>query len=392
MTHPLLEHWSEISWHPAPVWFQPESEAALQQLLRGDSGACLLAGNGSKWWLGNPLRPVRYCVDLRSFNRLLEYLPGDLTATVQAGMDLSTLNAVLSERGQTFPVDPPLAYHATVGGIIASGISGPLQQAYGSVRDKVLGMKVMLADGTMVRAGGKVVKNVAGYDLCKLYTASMGTLAIILEITLRVFPAWQREAYFSLPVSDYEEAKARCLELRGLPVRPAGVVCAQSGRPGPCLLVRLHGGRKAVDNQLAGLARRFPAGQVDSSDRIASALASLYDDPSPLRLRAESLLSSMVEAARKIERAIPVVSSLLDFSSRRCCFAAAAASPEALGAVREDLRHSHTALIIEKAPLALKRQIDVWGSARGDLPLARKIKSALDPHGRFNPGIYVADI
>src|SRR5947209_8418847 len=188
MTHPMLEHWPEISQHPPPNVIRPENEVDLQRFLRSHSRPCVIVGNGSKWWLGNSLRPVENCIDMRSFHGVLEYSPGDLTVTAQAGISFGALQKDLLCQNQTLPVDPPLADQATLGGMVAVGISGPLQQLFGSLRDKVLGMKVVHPDGTITKAGGKVVKNVAGYDLCKLYTGSLGTLAVIVEVTLRVFP------------------------------------------------------------------------------------------------------------------------------------------------------------------------------------------------------------
>jgi len=392
MRHPVLDHWSEISTQAAPELFRPKNVDALQKLLQSESGACLLGGNGSKWWLGNTTYPVRFCVDLRGLDRVIDYSPGDLTVTVQAGMPAATLGGVLAEHGQTLAVDPPMSGKDSVGGMIAVGISGPLQQQYGTLRDKVLGMTVMLADGTITKAGGKVVKNVAGYDLCKLYTASMGTLAVILEVTLRVFPLWQKTRSFTLPAKDRRESKEIFLELRRLEVQPAGVVFLQAKEQQPVLAIRFLGGEGAVDDQLARLMNRFPEGQVESGDLVAAAVASFYNAPVPVRLRAESLLSSIADAAEEIGSEIDSTGSILDFSSRRYCVAAAAVSAETLQAVRSKLRRLDAALIVEKAPLDLKQQIDVWGSSRGDLALAKKIRATLDPQGRFNPGIYVAGV
>src|SRR5262245_274699 len=207
-------------------------------------------------------------------------------------MPLAALNAMLAGEGQSLPVDPPLASHATLGGMVSVGISGPMQQKYGTVRDKVLGMKVMLADGTITRAGGKVVKNVAGYDVCKLYTGAMGTLVAILELTLRVSPAWQESCCFVLPTGGCEEARRIFLELRRMAVEPSGALLEEAHRERPQLVLRLQGGAAAVEAQTAKLLERFPSGEVAAADRLAAHISDFYTLTSPLRLRAECMLTT----------------------------------------------------------------------------------------------------
>ncbi|MBI2821637.1 MAG: FAD-binding oxidoreductase [Acidobacteria bacterium] len=392
MTHPIVQHWHQISEAPLPQIFRPEKAAELQQLLQDSNGAFLLCGNGSKWWLGNPPGAVAGCIDLTGLNRVTEYSPGDMTVSVEAGTSLSELNAVLSEHDQVFPADPPASREATVGGIIAVGISGPLQQRYGMVRDKVLGIQVMHPDGTATRAGGRVVKNVAGYDLCKLYTGSLGTLAVVLEVTLRVFPAWRVLRSLALPASDSGQAKTMFLALRGMPVEPAGVFFLQQAGERPHLLVRVCGTASSVEDQVSRLTRRFPDARIEEADMIALALDNFYRGRSPLCLRAESSLDCLTQVERLLRAEIQIEDGIVDFSSSRCHFAAGSATAEALGRAREELKKLNAALIIEKAPLALKKQIDAWGSARDDLPLARRLKFSLDPQARFNPGRYVAGI
>ncbi len=389
MTHPVLEHWNEISQHPAPKVFRPQSETDLQQFLRSNSQSCMIAGNGSKWWLGNPPAPVESCIDMRSFNRVLEYSPGDLTVTVQAGISFAALQKELLQQNQTLPVDPPLAGQATLSGMIAVGISGPLQQLFGSLRDKVLGVKVMHSDGTITKAGGKVVKNVAGYDLCKLYTGSLGTLAIFLEVTLRVFPHPEETHSFAINIPDWRAAKEMFLAMRDLPVAPAGVVYTQSSGEPSQLIIRICGSRQSVRDQLSRLSMRFSGGEASQADLVASAFHSFYQNALPFWLRTDSLLSSITNVAQQVRQEASFDSLLLDFSSRRCHVALSSTSVEKLQRIRNNLRGMAAALIVEKAPLALKEQIDVWGSSREDLVLASKVRRALDPSGRLNPGRYV---
>jgi len=126
--------------------------------------------------------------DLRAMREVLEYTPEDMTVSVEAGLTLAQLQTRLAEHNQWLPMDPPGADTLTIGALLAANRSGPRRFGYGTVREHLLGIKVVLADGRVIKAGGKVVKNVAGYDLCKLFVGSHGTLGVIVEATFKVLP------------------------------------------------------------------------------------------------------------------------------------------------------------------------------------------------------------
>src|SRR5690606_26912457 len=138
--------------------------------------------------LGNPIPHVDLVVSLERLNQVIEYEPADMTVVVQAGIPLLRLQQVLGERRQFLPLDPPVSPTATVGGCLATRASGPLRAAFGALGDRLLGVKVVLADGRITKAGGKVVKNVAGYEMGRLYTGSLGALAIVVEMAFKVHP------------------------------------------------------------------------------------------------------------------------------------------------------------------------------------------------------------
>jgi len=131
-------------------------------------------------------------LDLRRLDRVLAYEPGDLTATVQAGIRMDGLHRQVGDQGQIFPLDPPMAGQATLGGVLAANLSGPQRCRYGTARDLVLGVRVAHADGTITKGGSRVVKNATAYDITKLYIGSHGTLAVILEATIRLHPVRRR--------------------------------------------------------------------------------------------------------------------------------------------------------------------------------------------------------
>lgn len=144
--------------------------------------------------------------DLRRLNRVIEYAPQDMTVTVEAGITLESLQKQLAAHGQWLPIDAPQPERATMGAILATNTSGSRRFGYGTVRDWLIGMRVMLADGTVIKSGGKVVKNVAGYDLAKLFIGSRGTLGIIVEATFKLRPRPEREAFVQRAFAQLEEA------------------------------------------------------------------------------------------------------------------------------------------------------------------------------------------
>jgi glycolate oxidase FAD binding subunit len=163
----------------------------VAQTLReaaASGGRVRVRGGGTKlgWGAAAPAPGVE--IDMREHDRVLEHNAGDLTAVVQAGVPLARLQDELRAHGQMLAIDPPGSDAATLGGVIATGDSGPLRHRHGAPRDLVLGMTVALSDGTIARTGGKVIKNVAGYDLAKLFTGSFGTLGAILDVSLRLHP------------------------------------------------------------------------------------------------------------------------------------------------------------------------------------------------------------
>ena len=145
-------------------------------------------GGGTKMGIGSPPARPGLVLSLRRLDRLLEHEPGDLTATAQAGMGLTAFQAALGARGQWLSLDPPYADRATLGGILATSAAGPRRHLYGTARDLLIGLTLVLADGAVVRGGGKVVKNVAGYDLPKLAIGSFGTLGVIVDATFKLRP------------------------------------------------------------------------------------------------------------------------------------------------------------------------------------------------------------
>jgi len=183
---------ANMSSHNGTITVSPASAEEISEILKlASSERWTVVPAGGMMWFNSPANLI---VSTQRLNQIIEHEPADLIAIAQAGVKLTDFNAKLAENGQWLPLDPPDDGRATLGGVVATGIGGPQQFGYGRPRGSVIGMKVVLADGSMIKAGGRVVKNVAGYDLCKLFTGSYGSLGIITELNFKLRPRPAREA------------------------------------------------------------------------------------------------------------------------------------------------------------------------------------------------------
>lgn len=238
---------------------------------RADQATALLVrGSGTKLAWGRAAERVDRVIDTAGLNRLVAHDPGDMTATVQAGMTLAGLRSELARAGQELAVDPPLgqaveaARSATLGGIFACNDSGPRRLRYGSLRELVIGATVILADGTVARSGGRVIKNVAGYDLCKLFCGAFGTLGMVAELTVRLHPVPERVCTLRTSV-DVDRASSLGVALMASPLEPAAV-----DHDGETLWIRFEGSEaQAVEQRVRG--REFVVAQGLECDVVPEA-------------------------------------------------------------------------------------------------------------------------
>ena len=186
-------------------------------------------GGGTKMGLGNPPESVGLVLDLSRLNRVVDYQPGDMTVTVEAGIALADLQRELAAARQFVPIESPFYHRATVGGILATGSVGAMAHAYGPPRDWLIGIGVVGADGSATKAGGRVVKNVTGYDLDKLYTGSMGTLGIIVEASFKVSPLQPEECLLAAPFPSVEDATAAGRAVLSSPAGPISYLAVTQG-------------------------------------------------------------------------------------------------------------------------------------------------------------------
>ena len=233
----------------------------------------VLPSGGMTWLRLQHKSAAKVILNTSRLNQIIEHEPADLIAIAQAGVKLRDFNAKLEENGQWLPLDPPDEGHATVGGVVATGLGGAQQFGYGRPRGSVIGMKVVMADGSVIKPGGRVVKNVAGYDLCKLFTGSYGSLGIITEVNFKLRPRPAREATIIATgaVHDLLSSARAILEARLFPVAAEIVSSAFANRLGTTtnasvLLVRFAGNEKGVAYQLEQARARVNHAEIVSED------------------------------------------------------------------------------------------------------------------------------
>jgi glycolate oxidase FAD binding subunit len=374
--------------------------------------AFIPTGNGTQLGIGRV--PQRYDVALstRHLRRIVAHEAADMTVTVEAGLRLAELNAALAAAGQRLPLDPPHPEQVTVGALIATDASGPLRLSQGKVRDLLIGITVVLADGTIVKGGGRVVKNVAGYDLMKLFTGSFGTLGVIAEATFKIRPCPERAAIFVVPAARIEQAADLALAVLAAPLAPAFVevfnrIAIQGmGGDGPAVAIGCEGSAEEINAQrerLEVLAGQIPVRVVNDAEgtRLGTELRD-FQSADACGCKVSLLPSKLAALLRHIE----------DEAGRCGCeaallahvgngavvvrFGGPAITNGAFVSFAERLRATVRAgggwVVFDALPVALKGQIDPWGADAPGLTLMRGIKQTLDPKGRLSPGRFVGGI
>jgi glycolate oxidase FAD binding subunit len=362
---------------------QPDSMAELQDTVRARP-ALAVRGGGTKPALSTPVEQMEV-LSTAGLSGVLEYEPGEFTFTALAGTPVTTVQAVLAEHGQYLPFDPPLAAQgATLGGVVAAGTSGPGRLRFGGVRDFIIGVRFVDGQGDLVRGGGKVVKNAAGFDLPKLMVGSLGRLGVLAELTFKVFP--QPAAYTTLQLS-YPTLAAAVDALRILAAAPLDLdaldLLPATGDEPPTLWVRLGGLADALPPRVVRLrtffADRVPetTGLVEWSDGAAADLWAAARDFAWVPV-GWSLLKIPITPAR-------IVLLEEQLAGREAVRRYSVAGNLAWLAWPEDPAALHDLL----ASLGLAALV-LWGppgrpllGKRAGEPFARRVKQALDPTNRF---------
>lgn len=395
----------------APALIEEASEVLRLAASKGWS----VVPAGAQTWLdtGNSLRRADVIVSTRRMQRIIEHEPADLVVTAEAGVTLDALNAELNRAGQWLALDPPDDGRATTGGVVATGMGGAQSYGFGAPRGSVIGMRVCLADGRIIKAGGRVVKNVAGYDLCKLFTGSYGTLCLILELTfkLRPRPAQTATVVTRAPLDSLLHLARATLNARLLPVAvellSPGVaerLAVDNDGAHPSLLIRYAGMPETVAyqakqtiNLLRNVSTDADCSVFDEDTSYWRGLSALpLEEAHELVWRASLLPSELgifLERTMKDGGTAFSSSSLwhagvadgrlrvMNTSSEDV--SACAASLERL---RASARAAQGTLVIEKASPEIKNSIDAWGALEPNVSLMRRVKKALEPNHMLSPG------
>ena len=381
-------------------------ETAACLMVCGEAEAAV-APAGAMTWLesGNPLRRANVLLCLDRMCRVVDYSPADLTATVEAGLSIKTLNEVARRERQWLPLNPPGYDRASLGAVAACASSGYLRFGFGSPRDYVIGLRLAHADGSQSKSGGKVVKNVAGYDMNKLYVGSFGTLAVLTELTLKLRPYPESIATAVIAGDSISEMFDAARRIMASDLRPVSVLLTNVVTPSLCevntgswlLLIRFADDASSVAHQMRRIQAVARAGESvarEEDDLLWTEIGDAHQTEANV-VRMSSPVSSVESLVDRALEVMPRSSVQADVGagSVRVAFDS---EDETAGGIIRGLRTSAEGLggvlTIERSDLATRRQIDTWGEVGPTVTLMRSIKARFDPNAILNPGRFVAGI
>lgn len=370
----------------------------------------LPCGSGSKLGWGGVVKDVDLVVSTERLNRVIEHAVGDLTVTVEAGVKLADLQNLLFKEGQFLPLDPAYAQDATMGGIIATADSGSWRQRYGGVRDMLLGISFVRSDGQLAKAGGRVVKNVAGYDLMKLFTGSYGTLGILTEVTFRAYPIPEAAGTVVL-TGDGEAVDAATKTLLASALTPTAVDLLSTqlvtklglGR-GIGLMVRFQSVKESVEEQSSRLL------EVGQKLGLQGTVYTDADEANLWQSLPEQIWSPSQEPAITCKIGILPTAAVTTLTQLDTLTSStglglihagsglgllrhpATVTPQIILELRRHCEAQRGFLTVLEAPIALKQQLDVWGYNGNALNVMRGIKQQFDPKNLLSPQRFVGKI
>jgi glycolate oxidase FAD binding subunit len=397
---------------------RPRSSEEIGELVRRAAAAgqgIYPLGGRTQMGLGLPPTKPGTAVDVRGLDAVLDYPARDMTITLKAGVTVAALQRLLAGENQRLPIDVPRPEQATIGGTLAANVSGPRRLGYGTARDYVLGMSVVNDEGHEVKAGGRVVKNVAGYDLPKLHIGALGTLGVITQVTLKLRPLPEATALIAVGC-DSAGLSSLLDRLHGSRTRPVsldllnGPAARTLAMAGPALpaaewvvVVGYEDNMSAVSWQISQLMEEVaPLGILGMEARAGVAAGVLWQGLTEFDLRPASIISFK---ANLLPGAVAAFCAEVTGLPEQPLLIARAGSGIVRGHLGGDLTPERAAVIVKglqeravaatgnvvltRCPAGWKRSLPVWGVPRGDAWLMRRVKDALDPRGVFNPGRFL---
>jgi len=378
-----------------------DEAAEAMRALAMDRLAVTFVGGGTDLELGAPPTRLDAVVHTRRLDRIREHAPSDQIVAVEAGMTLAELQRRLAPHRQRLAIDPPFPERATVGGIVAANAFGPRRTRYGPVRDLVIGITVVRADGVVARGGGKVVKNVAGFDLPRLFCGSLGTLGLVAEVVFRLHPLPEASAtaiFEGLSAADVQETIPA---LREIAVEPTALAALGTG--GDLTVgVRFEGFAPGVKDQVERtLARAGRGDRVEGAEEAAFwARHDAVRLAGSVRARAAfapATLARALEALRPLQGALSGGGIAIHPALGIAFLAGEAADDPASAAAVASARAAlaplgNGTLVLAAAPPELRARADPWGSPPPGIEVMRRLKRELDPEARLAPGRFVGGI
>ncbi|HSR98621.1 MAG TPA: FAD-binding oxidoreductase [Kofleriaceae bacterium] len=367
-------------------------------------------GGRTEMALGAPPRALDAVVRTERLARILEHVPADMVVVAEAGVTLAALQAALAAHGQQLAIDPPLPERATIGGLVATGGFGPRRARYGTMRDLIIGVTLVRADGTVARGGGKVVKNVAGFDLPKVACGSLGTLGMIATASFRLHPLPEVSTTVLVPAITADAVVATVAAARAAQLEPTSAVALSAPDGRFDLALRFEGFRGGVDQQVS---RMVELARAAGAAPNAAASATSTAAPQPLSGDAAAAFWRRHDAVRTaaalrvrfadLPTRFPAIAAGLSklgdvawYATLGIGFAGGAvtdptAATTAISAARTQLVAGGGSLVVETAPAEL-RAIDPWGPPPGSFAIMKQLKQRFDPDGRLNPGRFVGEL
>jgi len=381
-----------------------EAAEAVRECAR-DKLSLAFVGGGTDLGLGSPPSRLDAVLRTEGLARVVEHAPSDQIVSVEAGLSLSALQRTLAGHGQRLALDPPFPDRATAGGIVAANAFGPLRARYGAVRDLIIGVSIVRADGAVARGGGKVVKNVAGFDLPRLMVGSLGTLGLVATVNFRLHPLPEARSTVLCPVLSAEAARSLLVAARSAQLEPAAVAALASGGALD-LGVRFEGfapGVKQQGDRLLDLVVKAKLHAERLDEAAAGAFWERHDrvrESGTFRARLSAPPSALAAVVR--DAVAPLLAPLAGggaalYPTLGLGFvcgdpASGPAAAAAANAARDALAALGGSLVLAAAPAGVRAAADAWGPAPSALALMLSLKDRLDPERRLAPGRFAGGL
>ena len=380
---------------------EPATESEIAALLRFASEADVQVapcGGGTKLEWGTAPKSVDVLLRTAGLNRIVEHAPDDMTVTVEAGVRISELQALLAERGQRLALDPLWPHRATVGGAVSANDSGAMRMRYGGIRDLIIGATIVLSNGTIAKCGGKVVKNVAGYDMQKLVTGAMGTLGVITRAVFRLHPLPEQSRTLRFAFAEPGAANAFMLAVCDSSAVPVAMQMSCGAEDGIAVDVEIEGCPAGVEAQCETVCRLAASPPAAEQNReVWRAREALWGDQGATVCKLSTLpnlIAQLADAVHDWARdakwqmvAYPTGLVWLRVNDAESTKAAAL-----IASLRQQLAAHGGSLVVLRASPPLRAAVDVWGEVGNSLPLMKRIKEQFDPGAILNRGRFVGGI